>query len=150
MQAMVSRPTDASKKLLWADVRDIRRPANAAVRGVRFLTCVELQLGAVFILEGLKLERGHPLPVPRRFVAGAFVHALSQCSAWALQDPRLFVYVSAKEYQLPPLMARIVEVHGATVAGPLIVKLDSGESMIIDADAGPLPAGPLRRLFPPS
>jgi hypothetical protein len=131
--------------LLWADIRDIRRPRGISVRGVRFLTSVQLQEGTAFILAGRSMPAS-----PHTFLAGSFVHALSQCRDWRLQEPKLFVYVAAKDEVGPAVLARITEVHGSRADGPLILKFESGESMIIDSDSGPLPTGPLKRLFPPS
>jgi len=136
------------EKLLWADVRDLRRPAGVSIRGVRFLTCVELQSGIAFILEGLRLEPGNAVPERRQFLTGAFVHTLSECRAWALQEPQLFVYIAAGVHGAHPVLARVMEVHGNTPDGPLVLKFENGESMIADVDSGPLPTGPLKRLFP--
>jgi hypothetical protein len=144
MNAEGAPSTRADGGLLWADIRDMRRPRGMTVRGVRFLTCVELQVGTAFILEG----RSEPAS-PRTFLAGSFVHALSQCRDWKLQEPKLFVYVGAKDHVGPAVLARITEVHGNRADGALILKFENGESMIIDPDSGPLPAGPLKRLFPP-
>jgi hypothetical protein len=135
-------------RLLWADVRDFRAPATATVRGVRFLTSVEVLSGVVFILEGFGKVADGQNPQPRRFVTAAFEHALAECKSWQLAKPRLTVFLSKHAGANEPLVSTVVEVHGETAVGTLVVKLQSGDSVILGASTE-LPGGLLRRLFPP-
>ena len=141
---------DDLKQLLWADIQDIRTSKSRSVRGVRFFTNVELQAGMAFILEGLEVGPEYIQPARRRFVASTFMHALDQCVAFRLKEPKLFVYLSTNpDYSAAPMLAAVTEVHGQQATGPLVLKLQSGESIMIASESVPIPAGLLKRLFPP-
>jgi len=150
MSAEATFSSKPYENLLWADTRDFRQPAGFSVRGVRFLTCVEVQLGTVFIVEGATDDPLKDDRKKRTFVAGSFAHALAQCFDWQLADPTLFVYLHSDRSGTGRTLAHITEVHGTSVNGPLVLKLASGETTIFDAESRPMSTGQLTRLFPPT
>jgi hypothetical protein len=140
------------EELLWADIRDLRKPAGVEARGVRFFTTVEFLRGTLFIMEGIHSEAsfdGVSVPKMRSFVAATFDIIMRQCADWQLQQPSLYVFVRV-EPAIPsrPVFDKVIEVYGEDRRGALVLKLEGGTSIVVGRK-GLTTATLLRRLFPP-